>query len=199
SLNLYSYVRNVPTSRTDPSGHKVEYLPDNKNATEANKRVLSNVSKAERKLFRLNHDKKTGRYQLKLDTKAASSFKGEHTVGYDKLVTAVNSNKIAVVAIQSNIGEKGDDGTLRVYNVRSVFGGGTTTTGDKDISVVLSPDGNRNEPEHWHTQGPNGTKIPDSLGIIAGHELLGHGVSQITNGYSTEAGAQEVEKQLRKE
>jgi RHS repeat-associated protein len=200
SLNLYGFVGGNAASKSDIDGHKVEYLPEKKNAEEANKRVLRNVSKAEKKLFKMERDKESGRYQLKLDTKAAANFKGEHTGGYDKLVAAVNSDKTATVSVQSTIGARGDDGQFHVYNVARDFGGGTTyDLGNGNSLVVLSPEGNAPAPDQWHTPGPNGTKLPDPVGIIAGHELLGHALERMIGGDTSENKAQEVEKQLRQE
>jgi hypothetical protein len=200
SLSLYSYVHNLPINHCDPTGHKVQYLPNDKNAKEANKRVLSNVSKRERQLFRMEKDKATGRNELKLDAKAAAAFKGEHTEGYNKVVAAVSSDKTAVVSVQSTVGTFGDDGQFHVYNVARDFGGGASwDLGDGNSFVALSPDGNNSVPDQWHTQGPNGTKMPDPVGIIAGHELLGHSLERMIGGDASEAKAQNVEKQLREE
>jgi RHS repeat-associated protein len=200
SLNLFSYVRNVPTTHTDPSGHKIEYLPNKKNAEEANRRILSNVSKDEKKLFKMEKDKDSGKYQLKFDAKAAANFKGEHTVGFDKLVTAVNSDKTATVSVQSTLGARGDDGQLHVYNVARDFGGGTTyDLGNGNSLVALSPEGNSAAPDQWHTLGPNGGKVADPVGIIAGHEVLGHALERMIGGDTSENKAQQVETQLRQE
>jgi RHS repeat-associated protein len=198
SLNLYGFVGGNAASKSDIDGHKVEYLPEKKNAEEANKRVLSNVSKDEKKLFKMEKDKESGRYQLKLNAKAAANCKGQHTAGYNRLVTAVNSDRTAVVSIQSTVGATGDDGQFRVYDIAHAFGGGATSDSNT-ILVALSPDGNANAPDTWRTQGPNGTKLPDPVGIIAGHELLGHAVDRMTTGITNEDSANKIEDQLRSE
>lgn len=200
SLNQYGYVVGNPINRLDSDGHKVEYLQQKRTAEEANRRVLGNVSKSERGLFRMEQNKDTKKFELKLDTKAAANFKGEHTEGYTRLVKAIDSDKTALISIQSTI-RLTDEAGSRMFDVDKDLGGGVTQYLDSgNVLVVLAPDGNKSaSPDMQHTLGPNGTKIPDPPSIIAGHELLGHGLEWMTAGNVSESNAVKIEKQLRQE
>ena len=68
-----------------------------------------------------------------------------------------------------------------MYNVaRDLGGGATVKLSNGNVVIALAPEGNlTNNPPHT-VPGVNGSPVPDPVGIIAGHELLGHGVDHMT-------------------
>lgn len=95
SLNLYGYVQNNPTTFGDPDGHEVDF---DKNSKKGKKLLLTNVSKAERKMFQVTKNK-DGKSVLSLKAGADTKFKGEHTSGYGRLTTAINSDKVETINV----------------------------------------------------------------------------------------------------
>jgi RHS repeat-associated protein len=195
SLNLYSYVRNIPTSKVDSDGHKVEYQPDRKKAKEANKRILKNLSPAERKLFRMAKNKDTGKYVLQIDNKAAANFKGQHTEAYERLSTGVGSEKKITVNIENTYNFGGF-----LQDIGRAFGGGITQPqSNGDVKVSLSSDGNTQNTPVGTVRGMNGDPVPDPPSMVAAHEVLGHAVEDVTGGDTSEHHVRQIENKMRSE
>ncbi|MFL6436911.1 MAG: RHS repeat-associated core domain-containing protein [Terriglobales bacterium] len=188
SLNLYSYVQNNPTTVGDPDGHEVDLGDDRK---KAQKLLLQNVSKQERKMFEAVKNNDTGKYELKLKAGAGDNFHGEHTVGFTRLSTAIGSDKTVTV----NVSNKYTDAGGQSHDVSREYGGGVTINQrDGNSTVYVSPKGN---PFELH--GTEGQTIKDPLNIIMGHETLGHGLENMTGGDTSQHKAIEIENQLRQE
>lgn len=195
SLNLYSYVWNNPLSRNDPDGHEVDLgNTEKKLRDQAMTRILSNVKASERGLFTTETDK-NGTTKLALKKDAAASFEGKHSKGYNYLTQAINAKAAATVTI-------GDVQTVGqyTYHVQDAGGGKTIPMGNGDVRVLLS--------EHQDPlisqgilpmRGMKGEIVPNPLGIIAGHELLGHGRLEMQGKPWGESEAIGVENQLRGE
>ena len=195
SLNLYSYVLNNPLSRTDPDGHEVDLgNSDQKLRDQAQTRILSNVNKNERGLFTTSTDK-NGTTKLVLNKDAAANFDGKHSAGYGMLNQAINAKAVATVTV----GDVQTVGTT-TYHVQDSGGGKTVPTGNGNVSILLSE-----HPDPLISQGilplrgMNGEVVPNPPGIIAGHELLGHGRLEMLGRPYGEGEAIGVENQLRRE
>jgi RHS repeat-associated protein len=142
SLNLYTYVRNDPVSRADADGHEVD-LDNKKKADrdETQRRLVSNTSKAEQKLFKSVTDPKTGKTTLAL-TDAAKSFKGDHTVAYTRLADAIGQKNVVSVGIHDTFVDSGGQshatplGGVTVATDKSIPGNATTTLNRKCRSTV---------------------------------------------------------------
>jgi len=114
SLNLYTYVINTPTTRFDADGHDVVLSGTKDDKAQEQKRIVANASaKGEADLFKTNTGK-DGKTRLVLDKKAAADFKGKHSVGYDKLVKAINSQKTATVSIAATFKDPKTGATIDV-------------------------------------------------------------------------------------
>jgi RHS repeat-associated protein len=202
SLNLYSYVWNNPLSRNDPDGHEVDLTnKDAKLRAETEKRILSNVNENERGLFTTSTDK-NGKTSLVL--KKDANFEGKHSAGFNKLTKAIASRSIASVEIN-------DHPTLsdgRTINTAYDAGGGRTepTGQGRNVNIYLSTEGDQSGVAlYGYARGSNGydfsrlVPIENPVGIIAGHELLGHGLLGFQGKPSGEGAAIDVENQLRVE
>ena len=187
SLNLYSYVRNNPLSRTDPDGHEVDL---DKNAKKAEKLLLKNVSKAERKEFQVTKNA-AGKSVLSLKAGADTNFRGDHTAGYNRLTTAINSDKVETL----NVSKTYTDAAGVSHDVGKEYGGGVTLMSPNGNSTIyVSPSGNP-----YPLTGTNGQQISDPQSIIMGHETLGHGLENALGGDTSQHRAIEIENQLRQE
>jgi hypothetical protein len=172
----------------DPDGHEVDLGDDRK---KAQKLLLQNVSKQERKMFEAVKNNDTGKYELKLKAGAGDNFHGEHTVGFTRLSTAIGSDKTVTV----NVSNKYTDAGGQSHDVSREYGGGVTINQrDGNSTVYVSPKGN---PFELH--GTEGQTIKDPLNIIMGHETLGHGLENMTGGDTSQHKAIEIENQLRQE
>ena len=187
SLNLYSYVLNNPLSRTDPDGHEVDF---DQNAKKGEKLLLKNVSKAERKMFEVTKNA-DGKSVLGLKAGAEDNFKGNHTEGYNRLTTAINSDKVETI----NVAKSYTDAQGVSHNVSREDGGGVTRMyANGNSTIYVSPSGNPGQ-----LTGVNGQAISDPLSIIMGHETLGHGLENAIGGDRGQHRAIEIENILRGE
>ena len=193
SLNLYGYVLNNPLSRVDADGHEVDLTnTDAKQRAETEKRILSNVKKNERGLFTTTTDK-NGTTSLVLNKDAAANFEGKHSSGYNMLNQAIDSKAVASVEINDH--PTMPDG--HSINTGADAGGGRTVNfANGNSNIYLSTAGDQSG---LNLYGMNHQIIPNPVGIIAGHELLGHGRLNMLGRPSGEGPAVGVENQLRKE
>jgi hypothetical protein len=194
TLNLYAYVGNNPLSNVDADGHEVDLTnTDEKLRQQAMQRILSNVNKTERSLFTTVTDK-DGKTTLILNKDAAASFDGKHSNGYNMLNQAINSKSVASVEINDH--PTMPDG--HSINTGSDAGGGRTvpTGNGRDVNIFLSSSGDQSGVNLY---GVFNQVISNPVGIIAGHELLGHGRLFMLGRPSGENEAVGVENQLRKE
>jgi RHS repeat-associated protein len=164
SLNLYAYVGNNPLTRRDLDGHIIalgcaagtsaSQCTQDKSTEES--RLAANASKTDKNgmkessLFKETTDK-SGKTTMTLNKDAASKWSGGHSAGFNLLNAAIDN--------------KG------VINVQMV---------DHDDSGVIS----HNDSTHSITVGLGRTASPldsggpaNPLSIIAGHEVLGHGLN----------------------
>ena len=192
SLNLYTYVLNNPLRFVDAGGHEVDL--DNKNKRDRNdtqRRLVSNTSKAEQKLFKLVTDPSTGTTKLVL-TDAAKSFKGTHTVAFTRLADAIGQKNVISVGIHNTfIDTDGQShstplGGITIGPAPGIAGNATTTLnrnglGAGDMSVVP------------------GSTVPAPMNIIAAHEVMRHGLEILNGGDPTEHHVWEIENQMRQE
>ncbi len=197
SLNLYTYVRNIPTTKYDVDGHQVVLTGTNEDKSDEQKRIVANASaKGESDLFKTNTGK-DGKTKLVLDKKAAADFKGKHSVGYNKLVQAINSTKTATVIMSATVV---DPQTGKTVDVSKVGGGGATLV-DKNgnVTVTLAPNGAGGMFQRPVPLQNGGFERLTPNGIIAGHELLGHALEGMLGHDHSEPVAVRIENQLRQE
>ena len=194
SLNLYSYVYNNPLSRSDPDGHEVDLTnKDQKLRNETEKRILSNVNKNERGLFNTTTDK-NGKTTLNLNKDATANFDGKHSNGYNMLTQAIGAKAVASVEINDHPTSPFDGHS---FNTGADAGGGRTFTfSNGNASIFLSTNGDESGVS---LRGMQHQIIDNPVGIIAGHELLGHGRLNMLGQPSGEGDAVGVENQLRRE
>jgi RHS repeat-associated protein len=153
SLNLYSYVKNNPTTFGDPDGHEVDLTGTDEDKRKEEQRIAANASKkGEAALFKTQT--KNGKTKLVLDKDAAANFKGKHSKGFNMLVQAIDAKATATVVMWDH-----DSGTDLQPN------GNSTVKLDRNVSGV---------DEHNPMHDGSGRVIPNPFKIIAGHELLGH-------------------------
>ncbi len=176
-------------------GHEVDLgNSDKKLRDQAQARILSNVNKNERGLFTTSTDK-NGTTKLVLNKDAAANFDGKHSAAYGMLNQAINAKAVATVTV----GDVQTVGTT-TYHVQDAGGGKTVPTGNGNVSILLSE-----HPDPLISQGilplrgMNGEVVPNPPGIIAGHELLGHGRLEMLGRPYGEGEAIGVENQLRRE
>ena len=159
--------------------------------TKTQRRLVSNTSKAEQKLFKSVTDAKTGKTTLAL-TDAAKSFKGTHTVAFTRLADAIGQKNVASVGIHDTfVGADGQShatplGGITVGPAPGIAGNATTTLnrnglGAGDMSVVP------------------GTMVPAPTNIVAAHEVMGHGLEILKGGDPTENHVWQIENQMRQE
>jgi RHS repeat-associated protein len=197
SLNLYTYVRNVPTTRFDADGHDVVLKGTKEEKQQEQQSIVANASaKGESELFKTQTDK-SGATHLKLDTKAAAAFKGTHSEGYNKLIKAISSSKVATVSVSQTVVDPKSGKTVDVTKV----GGGGATLIDKNgnAKVVLSPSGAGGMLQRPLPLQNGGLERLTPNSIIAGHELLGHALEGMLGHDHSEPAAIHVENQLRQE
>jgi RHS repeat-associated protein len=192
SLNLYTYVRNDPVSRADADGHEVD-LDNKKKADrdETQRRLVSNTSKAEQKLFKSVTDPKTGKTTLAL-TDAAKSFKGSHTVAFTRLADAIGQKNVASVGIHDTfVGADGQShatplGGITTGPAPGIAGNATTTLNPKGLGA-------------WDMSVLPGTNVPAPMEIVAAHEVMGHALEILKGGDPSEHHVWEIENQMRQE
>jgi RHS repeat-associated protein len=201
SLNLYSYVRNVPTTKFDADGHKVvldNSTDKDRKATAA--RITKNLTPSEKKMFKVGVNEQTHKTELQLKPNANTS--GEHSSAFSRLVTEVNdSDHTATVKLQSTYT---DPGTGQVQSVGKDAGGGVTFSGGNlgtgNSVILLAPEGNTADPQHPGTlPGANGSLVEDKSHTVAAHELMGHGYEVMTNGHTQQGTVVQWENQMRQE
>lgn len=163
-----------------------------KDQTEEQKRIVANASaKGEAALFKTETDK-DGKTHLVVDKVARANFKGEHSVGFEKLVKTIDNEHTATVSIAATATNP-DTGETR--DVAKVGNGGVTiryTNGDAD--VILAPNGSASP-----VPLQNGGSAFAPLNIIAGHELFGHALEHMIGGNPSEPHAEQIENILRSE
>jgi RHS repeat-associated protein len=197
TLNLYTYVGNNPLSFADADGHEVDLTnTDAKLRQQTEQRLLSNVNKNERGLFTTETDK-NGTTKLVLNKDAAANFDGKHSTGFNMLTQAIDSKSVASVEINDH--PTMPDG--HTINTGSDAGGGRTvpTGHGNDVNIYLSTSGDQSGVPLY---GLFNQVIQNPVGIIAGHELLGHGrlfMLGRPNWNLETGGAVDVENRLRKE
>jgi len=197
SLNLYAYVLNNPLSRNDPDGHEVDLTnKDAKLRAETEKRILSNVNKSERGLFTTSTDK-NGKTSLVLNKDAAANFEGKHSAGFNMLTQAINSKSVASVEINDH--PTMPDGH-QINTGADAGGGRTVPTGQgRNINIYLSTSGDQSGVPLYGYVNNQLVPIANPVGIISGHELLGHGRLEMLGKPWGESEAVGVENQLRHE
>jgi RHS repeat-associated protein len=185
TLNLYGYVGNNPLSRRDADGHEVDLTGNAKDKQAEQQRLAANASRTDKNgvkessLFKQTTDK-NGKTTLTLDKNAAASYDGKHSAGYNMLNSAI-----------------GAKGTISVQ-MTDLISDQTVSDGHGNASVSLT----RLEPTYdpnLPMKGVNGQVIPNPPQIIAGHEVLGHGLNSILGREHGEATAIGVENILRGE
>ena len=187
SLNLYSYVLNNPLTRVDADGHEVDF---DKDAKKGVKIELRNVSKAERKMFQVTKNAE-GKSVLSVKAGAEDNFHGTHTEGYNRLTTAINSDKVETV----NVAKTYTDAQGASHDVSRESGGGVTVMyRNGNSTIYVSPSGNPGQ-----LLGTHGQPISDPLNVIMGHETLGHGLENMLGGDTSQHRAIEIENDLRDE
>ena len=179
SLNLYSYVWNNPLSRNDPDGHVVALTCaagtsssqcSQDKSTEL-QRLAANASKtdknglSESSLFKPTTDK-NGNTTMTLDKKAAASFKGEHSAGFNLLTGAIDANQ--TISVEMNSVDRNQTGIPDANGNMTVY----LSRGQTGLDRV--------NPLH----GLQGQPIPNPLQIIAGHEVLGHAYASDILGFT---------------
>jgi RHS repeat-associated protein len=197
SLNLYSYVENNPMDRFDPDGHEVDL--DNKKDSDRKKTaklLTSNTSKAERGLFTTSTDPKTGKTTLVL-TGNASSFKGEHTVAYNRLAGAIENKNVLTVGIHDQYVDR--DGKT----MNTPAGGITVPTTPPgvpgDVHIYLNSMG-MGAGDFSRIPGVEpGSTISAPMNIIAAHEVMGHGYQALTGGHRSEVDVRQIENIMREQ
>jgi hypothetical protein len=126
SLNPYSYVRNVPTRKIDPDGHRV--VLDNttdKDRKAAAARITKNLTPQERRMFKVGVNAQTHKTELQL--KPNANVRGQHGTAFTRLVTEVNDQQhTASVGLQSTYT---DPQTGQVQSVGNDAGGRNLETG----------------------------------------------------------------------
>jgi RHS repeat-associated protein len=191
TLNLYAYVNNNPLSKADPDGHEVDFGVGKK---EAQKLLLQNLSKEEQKMFTVEKNKTSGKFELQFKSGAAAKFAqtGQtHTSAWVKLQDAITSDKVMTV----NVAKTYADSSGRSVNISQADGGGVTLMHPNGNSeVYVSPKGNP-----YTLKGTEGQTISDPKNIIMGHELLGHALENAMGGNTGQHRAIEVENILRQE
>ena len=156
----------------------------------AEKLLLQNVSKQERKMVEVVKNQTTGKYEMKIKAGAESQFKGTHTVGFNRLSAAIATAKVITVNVSNTF-----TNSTGSHNVAREFGGGATVAQSNGNSTVyVSPQGNP-----YQAQGTSGQNISDPKNIIMGHEVLGHGLENAIGGDTSQRRAIEIENQLRQE
>ena len=197
SLNLYTYVRNVPTTRYDADGHKVVLGGTQDDKAEQKKIIVANASaKGESDLFKTTTNK-SGTTKLVLDKKAAAAFKGQHSIGYNKLVQAIKSDKTATVSLAATAK---DPSTGKIVDIaKDTHGGITFANSSGNSKVVLSPTGGGGMFQKPTLLQNGGVELITPKSIIAGHELLGHALENMIGGDPSEGNAKRIENQLRGE
>jgi RHS repeat-associated protein len=186
SLNLYSYVRNIPTTRFDADGHTIVLSGDDKDKADEQKRILANASKkGEAALFKTQTGK-DGKTKLVLDKKAAAHFKGQHSKGFNMIVQTIDAKPTL---------------TVQMTNTDSQVLSSNPKTRDITIGLDRNVSGmDRVNP----MRDSKGNVIPNPFNIIAGHEILGHGRLEMLGDhgwYREGSGSKtfQIENQLRKE
>jgi len=178
--NMYAYVRNNPTTLTDPSGLEVALSGSDADKQEEKKRMVANASKrGEAALFKTVTDK-NGKATLVLDKEKASDFKGKHSTGYNLLLKAIDAKPTITVQLgeeDSKTGPRDAAGNVTVHLARNVA----------PIDVIAP------------LRGFDGQVIPNPFNIIAGHEVLGHALPRILGLPSDQETAINVENELRRE
>ena len=196
SLNLYTYVRNIPTTRSDADGHDVvlgNKTDKDRKATQS--RITKNLTSQERKMFKDVKNQTTGKHELQLAKGA--KLDGKHTAAFTRLAAEVNDHDhTATVKLQSSVTVNGV-----VQSVAVDYGGGATINqGNGNSLVLLAPEGNLN-PSHppGTTAGQNGGFVADPTPMIAGHETMGHAYEIMTTGHTDEGTVRHFENQMRQE
>lgn len=98
---------------------------------------------------------KHGKTTLRLNAKAAASFKGRHSAGYNLLTTAIASKSVATVEMWNY-----DSLTTTYVNGNSTVHLDRDVTGADRVTPMVDP--------------AHPGKDENPFSIIAGHELLGH-------------------------
>jgi RHS repeat-associated protein len=193
SLSLYSYVRNIPTTRFDSDGHTI-VLDNDKRAdrVDTQNRVTGTTTKAEQKLFTRVLNPKTGKVELKIDADKAKSFKGDHTGAYNRLAGAIGDTQhTASVGIHDTY--TASDGTTQPTPRGGITQGPPPgIAGDATVSLNSKGYGN----------GDNSTlaghpDVPVTNNIVAAHEVMGHAAEILKGGNPTEKNAIKIENEIR--
>jgi len=139
TLNQYSYVRNLPSTRFDADGHDVVLG----NATDKDRkatawRITKNLTAQERKMFKAGVNQQT--HETELQLKPNANLEGQHTKAFTRLAAEVNDHDhTATVKLQSVT----VDGEVK--SVAVDYGGGATfNQGNGNSLVLLAPEGNLN-------------------------------------------------------
>jgi len=193
SLNLYSFVRNVPTTKVDGDGHDV-VLDNAKRAdrVETQNRITGTTTEAEQKLFIRVLNKDTGKVELRIDADKAKSFKGEHTPAYNRLAGAIaDTEHTASVGIH-NTYTAPDGSTQTTPKGGITLGPAPGIAGD--ATIALRSDGYGDGDKSTLAGHPD---VPVPNNIVAAHEVMGHGAEILKGGDPTEANAKKIENEIR--
>ncbi len=167
TLNLYAYVDNNPLIRADADGHDVIYKGTDDQRKEEMARTTSTMNSGEKALFSMKKGK-DGQEHMSLDSKAAAAYKGAHTKTFDFMAQAVKSPHTIGVQMAETVPRPGG----KPISVANDAGGGVTAVNEvtHNSEVYLSPGGNPG----GTLPGASGGQVPDPVGLVAEHEVLGH-------------------------
>ena len=182
SLNLYTYVRNIPTTKADLDGHTI-VLDNTKRADrlDTQKRVTGTTTKAEQKLFKREINPTTGKVELKIDADKEKSFKGDHTTAYNRLAAAIGNTEHTISVGIHDTYTASDGSTQPTPRGGITIGPAPGIAADASVSLNSKGYGNGNNST---LAGHPDVRVTNS--IVAAHEVAGHAAEIINGGNPAE-------------
>jgi RHS repeat-associated protein len=174
----YSYVMNNPVRYVDPDGRLVQLSGSAEERQKLLELIRQNLAQKDQKLVTLGNN---GMLQI------AKSAKGS-TTGFSMLKAAVRNQKQTVnIAFGQTAMIKPGPGPMRPVEVDLRSAGGGAATGapftmSGNIEVRIDP---------------RGSATGESLGIVMGHELMGHAFDYMFRGLTSEHSARNTENLIR--